>query len=289
MKKVTKDCLREVFQKRNSFSSKYDNGFLLILGGGEYYTGAPAISGLAALRSGVDMVRIMAPKRASDIIASFSPNLATFSLKGDLLEEEDLVDMLSLTKAAENVAKDKVAVLVGGGLGRSLTTQKTVADYLTQIKVKKIIDADGIYAIADNPLLAKGCLVTPRIHEFFVLTKKDIQNLSFEEKSVIIQEEALRLGCVMLLTGEKDIISDGKETFFNETGSPCMTVAGTGDTLSGIAGSLISQGIDLFSAAKASAFLNGMAGERSAKKFGVGMLSTDLIEEIPLLIKEYGV
>jgi len=40
------------------------------------------MAALAAFAAGADMVRIVAPKRASDIIATFSPMLATTSLEG---------------------------------------------------------------------------------------------------------------------------------------------------------------------------------------------------------------
>ena len=71
--KILKDIYKE--RKKGVYFPKYSFGFLLVIGGGEFYTGSPALSAFAALNSGVDLVEIVAPKRASDIIASFSPNL----------------------------------------------------------------------------------------------------------------------------------------------------------------------------------------------------------------------
>ena len=71
----------------------------------------------------------------------------------------------------------------------------------------------------------------------------------------------------------------------DQTGSPYMTVGGTGDTLAGIAGSLLSQDVGPFLAAQAASFINGKAGEAAAQRFGAGMLATDLIEEIANVIK----
>jgi NAD(P)H-hydrate epimerase len=48
----------------------------VVIGGSDFYSGSPALAALAGFRAGVDMVRIIAPKRAADIIASFSPILA---------------------------------------------------------------------------------------------------------------------------------------------------------------------------------------------------------------------
>ncbi len=287
MIKVTKNILKKIYPPRPRECHKYEYGLMLVIGGGEFYSGSPALAAMAGFRSGVDMVQILAPKRAADIIASFSPNLAAYRLKGDWLDEEDLPTLISMTKAAESVAGEKMAVVIGGGLGRSEETKKTVIEYLSQVKIKAVIDADGIHAIAKDPLVLrrKNFVLTPHAFEFSVLTGREIKGLPFEDKVKIVKEEAEKLGCIILFKGKIDIISDGKEVAINERGSPYLTVGGTGDTLAGICGSLLAQGVDPFLAAQAAAFLNGKAGEIAAKKLGPGMTATDLIEAIPELLK----
>jgi NAD(P)H-hydrate epimerase len=76
MIKVTKQILKKVYRPRPAEIHKYDYGLLLVIGGGQFYSGSPALAAMAGFRSGVDMVQVLAPKRAADIIASFSPNLA---------------------------------------------------------------------------------------------------------------------------------------------------------------------------------------------------------------------
>ncbi len=287
MLKITKDILKKVYPQRTPGVHKYDFGLLLVIGGGQFYSGSPALAAMAAFRSGVDMVQVLAPKRAADIIASFSPNLAAYPLKGTWLDKEDLATLISMTGGARQVAKDKTAVVIGGGLGRSEETKETVKAYLRQSKIQAVIDADGIHAVAKNPEVLKGrnFLLTPHTFEFLALTGKDVKDLPFEEKVKVVQGEAGRLGCTILLKGKRDIISDGKEVAVNETGSLYLTVGGTGDTLAGICGSLLAQGVAPFLAAGAGAFINGRAGEIAAKKFGPGLLATDLIEAIPEAIK----
>ncbi len=242
---------------------------------------------MAEFREGIELVQIFADTRAADIIASFSPNLAAYPLKGDWLDEEDLPTLLSFSSAAQQTAGKKMAVVIGGGLGRSLAVKKTIQEYLRQVRIKTVIDADGLHAVAEQKDLLKGknFILTPHSFEFFVLTGKKIDNLSFEEKLRVVEEEAQKLGCVILLKGVKDIISDGQEVAIDESGSPYMAVGGTGDTLAGICGALLAQGIEPFLAAQAASFINGKAGEAAAKKFGAGMTATDLIEAIPEIIK----
>jgi len=75
--------------KRALESHKGDSGRILVIGGGPY-TGAPALTSMAALRAGADVVTVATPNRASSTIAGFSPNLIVRELSGGHLCREDL-------------------------------------------------------------------------------------------------------------------------------------------------------------------------------------------------------
>lgn len=286
MIEVTKTILKSIYKPRPADAKKYDFGLLLVIGGSEFYSGSPALAAMAAFKSGVDMVRIIAPKRAADIIASFSPNLAAYPLEGNWLTKNHLATLLTLTESAKAVAKGKAAVVIGGGMGRTKETQEAILEYLSHISVPAVIDADAIHAIGKKPEIISGkpFLITPHTYEFFVLTGKEIGELPDEEKMKLVQIEAQRLQTTILLKGKLDIISDGKEMAVAKIGSPYMTVGGTGDTLAGICGALLARGIDPFLVAQAGTFINGKAGELSAQKLKEGLTATDLIEAIPEVI-----
>lgn len=283
MNKVTKNILKDIYKPRPAEVIKYDYGLLLVIGGSEFYSGSPALSALAAFKSGVDMVRILAPKRAADIIASFSPNLAVYPLEGKYFDKEDLATVISMTESAKAVARGNTAVVIGGGMGRSKEVQETILEYLEQVSVPVVIDADAIHAVGKKPEIAVGkpFLFTPHTYEFFVLTGREVYKLPEEEKIKAVQEEAARLQTTILLKGPIDIISDGKEVALNKTGSPFMSKGGCGDTLAGICGALMARGIDPFTAAQAAAYINGKAGEIVAQRLKEGLLATELIEAIP--------
>ncbi len=289
MVEITKDILKDIYKPRPKDSKKYDFGLLLVIGGSDFYSGSPALSAMAAFKTGVDMVRIIAPKRAADIIASFSPNLAAYPLAGPCLAKEHLAILISMTESAKAVARGNAAVLIGGGLGRSEEIQKVVLEYLSQVSLPVVIDADAIHAIGKNPEIISGkpFLITPHTYEFFVLTGKEIYQLSDEEKIKLVQAEAARLKTTIVLKGKTDIISDGEQLATDKVGSPYMTVGGCGDSLAGIAGALVARGINLFEAGCASAYINGSAGELAAKKLGESMMATDLIDEIPNILPKF--
>jgi len=287
MIEVTKSILKNIYKKRPEDAKKYDYGLLLVIGGSEFYSGSPAFSALAAFRTGVDMVKVIAPKRAADIIACFTPDLAAYPLEGIRLNKEHLSILISMTESAKAVSSGKTAIVIGGGMGRSEETQSAILEYLSQISLPVVIDADGIHALSKNPeiISQKPFLITPHTYEFFILTGKDISQSSDEEKMKIVQEQAERLKTTILLKGKIDIISNGQEVALSRIGSPLLTVGGTGDSLAGIAGALMSRGISPFEAGQAAAFINGSAGKLAAEKLGESVMATDLIEAIPEVIK----
>ena len=280
---VTKDILKDIYKERSRESKKYDFGLLIVIGGSDFYSGSPALSAMAAFKSGVDMVRVIAPERAADIIASFSPNLAAYPLEGKWLESKHLATLLTLTESAKTAARGNIAVVIGGGTGRSEETQKAILEYLEKVQVPTVIDADAIHAVGKKSEIAsaKPFLFTPHTYEFFVLTGREVYKLTEEEKIKAVQEEAAKLQTTILLKGPTDIISDGKEVALNKTGSSYLTKGGTGDSLAGICGALMARGIDAFTTAQAGAYINGKAGEIVSQRLKEGILATELIEAIP--------
>ena len=287
MLEVTKEILKKIYKERPPESKKYDFGLLIVIGGSDFYSGSPALAALAAFRAGVDMVRIIAPKRAADIIASFSPDLAAYPLEGKWLERKHLPILIEMTESAKEVSHGKTAVVIGGGIGRSEETQKVIQEYLARISLPVVVDADAIHAVSKKPGIISGkpFLITPHTYEFFILTGREVYKLPEEEKIKAVKEEAGRLKITILLKGRTDIISDGKEVALNKTGGPFLTVGGTGDTLAGICGALLARGINAFETAQAASFINGLAGEIAFKKLGEGLVATDLINSIPEVIK----
>lgn len=287
MTEVSKDILKDLYKQRPLDARKYDFGLLMVIGGSDFYSGSPALVSMAAFRAGVDMVRVLAPKRAADIIASFSPNIAAYPLEGKWLNKSHVATLVAMTESAKIAARNNAAVVIGGGLGRSKETQEAILDYLSQVSVPAVIDSDAIYAVASRPDVFKGrnFLFTPHGYEFFVLTSKEVIGKSDEERIKVVQEEAQKLNTTILLKGRLDVVSNGIETAVSKTGNAFMTTGGCGDTLAGIAGALMARGVNPFLAGQAGAYINGKAGELASESKKDGLLATDLIEAIPEVIR----
>jgi NAD(P)H-hydrate epimerase len=286
---ISKDLLKKIYSRRPENSKKYDFGNLLVIGGSDYYSGAPALSALAAFAAGVDMVRVAAPKRASDIIAAFSPILATTSLDGGRLNKSHLCVLDEIIRTMAAVSPGKCAVVIGGGIGRSQDSIEAIREFIFATDIPMVIDADAIRALVADPekLAGKSLLLTPHAREFEELTGNDVSGKTNEEKIVIVANQAKSLGVTIILKGEVDVISDGNRTVLNETGTALMTKGGTGDTLAGIAGALLARGAEFFDVASAAAYINGIAGQLAGAERGEGMTAMDLINQIPNVLPKH--
>lgn len=264
-------------------SHKGDNGSVLIVGGGPYI-GAPALAGMAALRTGADLAFIVTPKRSWQSIASFSSNLIVKDLNSDFLIPGDISIIRELLSKCD-------AVVIGPGLGSLKETERAIikiVDLVINQNKPLVIDADAIKPVGEQVDVIKNSqtVVTPHAGEFKKLTGVGLpQNIGGRIETV--NEWAEKLGITIFLKGYVDILSDGKKTKLNKVHNEAMTVGGTGDVLAGIIGALLSKGVEPFNAIRIAAFLNGEAGNEAFKKKSYGLLATDIVEEIPGILKKY--
>jgi hydroxyethylthiazole kinase-like uncharacterized protein yjeF len=261
---------------------KGDFGRLLVVGGSEIFSGAPALVAMAALRAGVDLTYIAAPEITARAISSMSPALITVKLEGKHLNSRN-------TPIIKQYLETSTAVVIGPGLGLHRGTKGAVEEIMKLIEEEKIpllLDADGLKAFAEFKRKVDFPLVlTPHAGEYEILTGRKLPK-DLEERVEKVQKTARKLGATILLKGPVDVISDGKRVKFNFTGNPGMTVGGTGDVLSGIVGTFLAQGADPFEAAVAGAFVNGAAGDFVWSEKGYHMIPTDILEWIPRVIDD---
>lgn len=271
-----------VVKPRPLEAHKGDFGRLLVIGGSESFSGAPAFVALAALRTGVDLAYIAAPEKTAYTISSISPDLITIKLEGKHLN----VGNIPMLKTYIEIAN---AVVLGPGLGLHVETReaaKAVIEAVEMAGKPLLLDADGLKAFSEfKRKLNVPLVLTPHAGEYAILTGKRLSE-NLKERVSEVQKTAAELGAVILLKGSVDIICDEKRFKLNFTGNPGMTVGGTGDVLSGIVGAFLAQQADPFEAAVAGAFVNGAAGDFVYEEKGYHMVATDLLPYIPKVLNE---
>ena len=277
---VTKAMVKKIFPKRKPWSHKGNFGKLLIVGGSLRYSGSPAFVALAAIKTGADLTLVAAPHRAADIIARFQPDLITEPLRGEYLAPYDAGHIVRLAEWAD-------ALVIGGGLDRKPKTYNAIRTILRKINKSKkpcILDAEAIRAVSKQKSILKSNLIlTPHDNEFYALTGKR-SSTKIKQRTELVRSSAKRLGCMILLKGHVDIVSDGTKVALNRTGNPYMSKGGTGDTLAGICGALLARGLEPFRAACAAAWINGAAGDIALRKKGGGFFVSEMLEFIPKVI-----
>jgi ADP-dependent NAD(P)H-hydrate dehydratase / NAD(P)H-hydrate epimerase len=264
-------------------SHKGDNGILLVIGGGPYI-GAPALCGLAALRTGVDLVYIATPKRSWESVAAFSPNFIVKDLHDDMLTKDDIPTI-------EDLLRKCTAVVLGPGLGTATETEEAIIPLVRRIIAEKkplVLDADAIRPVGENLPLIKNSttVVTPHVGEFKKLTGITLSQ-DVDIRINAVKEWAEKIGITIFLKGYIDVLSDGTNVKQNKVHNEAMTVGGTGDVLAGIIGALLSKGVQPFEAVRIAAFLNGEAGNEAFRKKSYGLIATDIVDEIPTVLKKY--
>ena len=272
------------YPRPSHYSHKGDNGKVLIIGGGPYI-GAPALAGLAALRTGVDLVFIATPRTPAGIIPTYSPNFIVHALSSDILMPADITSIEPLIKTA-------TAAIIGPGLGTAKETQEAVLQIIQRLLSKHlpvVIDADAIPPVAKHIDQIQGpdVVLTPHRGEFKILTGLSLPPDKQEKNASTVQQWAKKKGVTVLLKGPIDILTDGTAVKFNDVHNEAMTVGGTGDVLAGIVGALLAKQVPSFQAVQIAAFLNGTAGNLAFAKKSYGLLATDIIDEIPRVLHHY--
>ncbi|MHC1576367.1 MAG: NAD(P)H-hydrate dehydratase [Methanosarcinaceae archaeon] len=264
-----------VLTRRRADSHKGQAGRVLVIGGGAY-SGAPALTALAALRCGADIVTVAAPDNVASTIASFSPNLIVRHLSSSHLCPDDEEQISDLIRTHD-------VVVIGMGLGRNRDTVKTISRILPMC-TKVVVDADALHELVLPPVEECEMIITPHAGEFEALTGCRTPS-EIEARTDAILAFSTNKNVVTLLKGRHDMICDTKRVAFNRTGNPGMTVGGTGDVLAGIVAALFATS-SAMDAACCGAFINGLAGDLALEDRGYGLLATDVIDRISEVMEQ---
>ncbi|ABL89081.1 carbohydrate kinase, YjeF related protein [Pyrobaculum islandicum DSM 4184] len=264
---------------RRADAKKGDHGRVLVVGGSLEYSGAPMYVALAALRSGVDLAVIAAPEPAAQAAKAYSPDIIAVPLEGPRLSLRHVEKVLRLAEKFDVVA-------IGPGLGLEGETPDAVKEIAARVKKPLVVDADAIKALGGSPVGGPQVVYTPHAGEFKALTGVEPPR-GLRERAEAVREWAGRIGAVILLKGRYDVASDGRRVKINTTGTPAMTVGGTGDVLTGLTAAFMTKTRDPLEAAAVAAFVNGLAGEEAAAQLGFHITASDLIEKIPSVVRRY--
>jgi len=252
----------KVLYKPSPKSHKGQNGKLTIIGGSRLFHGA-SLWALKVTSRIVDMVYYSSIPENNELTKSLKAKVYDFIT----VPREEIEDYI----------EESDTVLIGPGLMREQETKTLTERLIKKFPDKRwVIDA-GSLQMMDKKYIPKNSILLPHTKEFEKLfgLKATPENAA---------KMAKKHSCIILLKGPTDFICSPSGCKINTTGNEGMTKGGTGDVLAGLVAAFACKN-DPFWAACASAFVNGLAGDRLKKRVGVYYNASDLVNEIPTTLK----
>jgi hydroxyethylthiazole kinase-like uncharacterized protein yjeF len=263
------NAIKAYFPKRPKDSFKNDFGHVLIIGGGAGMAGAARIASEASLRMGAGLVSVASlPGHTSAIIAR---------------HPEIMCHGVETTAEVEPLLARATVLAIGPGLGKTFWA-KDLWNATIQSPLPKVVDADALNLLAENPQTSNHWILTPHVGEAARLLNTSSKSIQADRIQSIVQLQKSYQG-VVVLKGSGTLIYDGTDLSICEAGNPGMASGGMGDCLTGIIVGLLAQHFSLTDAAKIGVYLHAHAGDMAAQQLGErGLLATDLIPYLQMLV-----
>jgi ADP-dependent NAD(P)H-hydrate dehydratase / NAD(P)H-hydrate epimerase len=280
-----------------SGSYKNTHGHVLIAAGSRGYSGAAALCGNAAMRSGAGLVTIATPSSAQPLVATRSmPEVMTTALaetdRGAVSDD-----------AAEhflNLAAKATVVAVGPGL---TSDDERPCGFVRRVVEQRtrpcVIDADGLNCLAPWPKELRSSessplILTPHPGEMLRLMGTEDRS-ALADRAAGARKFATDHGVILVLKGSRPLVAapDGR-VFINPTGNAGLGTAGSGDTLTGLISGFLAQAYasladkaDALTATIAALYVGGLAGDLAARKLGMRtMVASDIREHFGEAIRQ---
>jgi NAD(P)H-hydrate epimerase len=260
---VTARDIAPFFPRRAAAAHKGTFGTLGIIGGAWGMAGAAALAARSAFRCGSGKVVVVAEETSRTAIHALVAEATTSSVLAPA----------GLT-----------ALAVGPGLGTSPASRALLEAALESV-LPAVLDADALNLLAGQPELLRGrsvpTVLTPHPGEASRL-------LGVTTAAIVgdVEEAARRLaersGATVVLKGFRSVVvtPEGAVTRIL-SGNPGMASGGSGDVLTGVVGALLARGLAARDAARAGAFLHGLAGDLACERTGEeALVASDVVEAL---------
>jgi hydroxyethylthiazole kinase-like uncharacterized protein yjeF len=276
-------------------SYKNTHGHVLVIAGSRGFTGAAALCGNAAMRSGAGLVTVATPVSAQPLVAAqVIPEVMTAALAETdrgAVSDEALGHVLMLAERANVIA-------IGPGLSsEDERTRNFVQAVIEQRRTPLVVDADGLNCLAPWPAGLRGSsdlpvVLTPHPGEMLRLIGTGDKS-ALDDRVIAAREFAVAHEVIVVLKGTRPLVAapDGR-VFVNPTGNAGLGTAGAGDTLTGVIAGFLAQAYgtlknetSALETVLAALYVSGLAGDLAAEEIGMRtMVASDIREHLSAAI-----
>ena len=267
---LEKNQIAPLLKSRSKFDHKGNFGHGLFIGGSYGKIGAVVLGAKAALRTGIGLISCHVPSCGNMIMQTAVPEAMIIHDSA-----EHFITDIGSTEMFSSVG-------IGPGMGTAKESHKTLHNLLLNCKKPMVIDADALNILSANKEwmtdIPAGSILTPHPKEFERLAGKTTDGYSRMKKQMKFSRD---FKCFVVLKGAfTSVTSPDGRVWFNSTGNPGMATAGSGDALTGMILSFLSQGYTPEHAAITGVYLHGLAGDIAAEKSGFeSIIASDIINE----------
>lgn len=264
---LTQSEAASLLPKRPFNANKGSCGRALIIAGSRKMPGAAVLAAKGALNSGAGLTQLAFPDCCADgIMPKLTENIF-LPLASDENGEFAVSCKNELTAAISLCS----AAAAGCGMGTSENSAEILRHIVRTSRTPLIIDADGINILSKHMDILKEAvcpvLITPHPGEMARLTGVTANAVNASREAAAFKF-AVSYNVYVLLKGENTVIAspDGR-VYINPTGCSALARGGSGDLLTGIAVSLLAQGLAPFEALCLAAYIHGLAGDIAAERY----------------------
>jgi hydroxyethylthiazole kinase-like uncharacterized protein yjeF len=288
---LTQGWVAKRLPERPARAHKGSFGRLLIVAGSLEYAGAALLTGLGAIRAGVGLACLATPEAVGTRLMGLVPELTSMLL---VEEAAGLIAPAGWRQLATE-AGGYQAFVIGPGLGRQPATLRRARNFIGELRLPAVVDADGLTALAEvqrwwQPLRAP-LVLTPHAGEFARLMRMAPgESLADDEaqRAEAARDAATRWGQIVVLKGAHTVIaSPTGDLLRSDIATPALATAGSGDVLAGAIGAFLAGGMDPFEAAACGVAVHGAAGLLAEERIGQsGVVARDIANLLPTAMQQ---
>lgn len=267
---ITKEEILKFYKPINPLTHKGLQGHAVIIAGSYGKIGAAVLASKSCLKSGCGLVTTFIPKCGYQILQISIPEVMVITD-----ENANAITNINLSLLPQ-------AIGIGPGIGKELSTQKALFEFLRINKSPLVLDADALNILAENKswleLVPENTILTPHPKELERLignwnseSEKFQKTIAFSEKYKVI----------IVMKGAPTFIINKNKIYENTTGNAALATAGSGDVLTGIITGLLAQNYEPVQAVKLGVFLHGLTADIALPQTGYqSFTASDIIENL---------
>lgn len=256
--------IASLIRPRDPKSHKGNHGHALLIAGNKGRMGAALLAARACLRTGVGLLTVNVPEGERLVMQASLPEA-----------------MLMLREEGGDLSKFS-SIGIGPALGLETQQMQLLENIFDVFHKPIVLDADALTLLAQHksywPVIPAGSVLTPHPAEFDRMFGSFASHYQRVQKAISI---SLEYPWIIVLKDHRTIIAFNGNVYTNSTGNAGLAKGGSGDVLTGMVLSFLTQGYEPADAACMAVFLHGLAADIAIGEQAMeSLLASDVIENI---------